>query len=402
MDCAPQSINSVLGLDLILEILDCLAVPLCFHQRTCNLPVLAACSLVCKAWSTHAQRLLFRRVLIPHNIYTEPHRRATTRNTLPSLLAAIDPATERGRVLATCVLSLTVRHTGRGRTPDASALATAILRLPNLRHLDVTTISCAFDRETLDLLRAEGPRITALSVEQDFAPSDAQHARIMHQLVASFPSVRLLEITSNLNRMLPPFDPPPRLALVSVKFNTMFLRDIGPCLASLMRPPSGAVDTEPLQVLCHKSHVTNPSSLGGVLDAHGARLRSLSVKTPDPGPGAAQSPLAQCTQLERFELGRFPDEDTLASIPRSITALAISGAPARGALDFEAFTGQLAIGTFPHLRALTWSLFPAGLTPLEELERICARQGINLRTPPGEAYDDNAVEVELRRKYIRI
>ncbi|KAJ7753632.1 hypothetical protein DFH07DRAFT_1061424 [Mycena maculata] len=96
---------------------------------------------------------------------------------------------------------------------------------------------------------------------------------------------------------------------------------------------------------------------------------------------------------------RFPDEDTLASIPRSITA--ISGTPARGALDFEAFTGQLAIGTLPHLRALTWSLYPAGLTPLEELERTCARRGIDLRTPPGEVYDDNKVEIELWRKYIR-
>ncbi|KAJ7687838.1 hypothetical protein B0H17DRAFT_1069418 [Mycena rosella] len=385
------SIHSVLSPDLILEILDCLAIPFTFHQRSCDLPVLAACSTVCKAWSTHAQRLLFRRVILPHNIYREPHLRATSRNSLPSFLAAIDPVTERGRWLAESVISLTVRHTGRAPTSDPTALATALLRTPNLRHLDVTTISCDFDSDSLARLRESGPRITSLCILQDFSPFEAQHTRIMHQLVGAFPTIRLLEITADLTSALPPFDPPLRLALAAVKFNTAFVPDIAPCLASLVDPDSEAH----LEFLWHKSK-TRPSALEEVLSAHGANLRALSLKTVDAGQATE---LAHCTQLERFELGRFPDGATLALIPRSVTALVIAGAPAPGELD--GLVEQLA--SFPALKTLTWSSCQDP-SLFRSLVTICTERGIFLRAAAAaaELTDDNAVEMELRRRYIRI
>ncbi|KAJ7040595.1 hypothetical protein C8F04DRAFT_1311119 [Mycena alexandri] len=305
--------NSILGPDLILEILDSLAVPLYLHQRSCDLSVLATCSAVCKAWSPHAQRLLFRRVVLPNNIYQEPFRRGSTRNNLPSFLDAIDPETERGRWLAESVIGLTLRHTGRTRTLDSAALATALLRTPNLRHLDTTTICCDFDSETLARLRESGPLITSLCILQDIALGPEQHKRTMHQLVASFPSIRLLEITSDLNSLLPPFNPLPNLSLVCVKFNTTMVQDVGPCLTSLMNSAA-----EPLQVLWHKSLGSHPSQLGTVLRTHGERLRSLSVKTLEP---EQLVHLALCARLERFEVGRFPDAATFASIPRMITHL---------------------------------------------------------------------------------
>ncbi|KAJ7458830.1 hypothetical protein B0H11DRAFT_184718 [Mycena galericulata] len=267
-----HSINSVLGLDLILEILDCLAAPLPFHQRACDLSVLAACSYVCKSWSSHAQMLLFRRVIIPNNIYRGPHRRGATRNTLPSFLAAIDPATERGRHLASTVLCLTLRHTGLDPTVDPIGRATALLRTPNLRHLDITTVLCNFDPETLARLRESGPRITSLCILQDFSPLPEEHPRRMHQLVAAFPSIRLLEISSGFSAMLAPFDPPLALPLVSVKFDTPFIQDIAPCLASLLSPPSenGEHESEPLQLISHKSHNGYPCALSTVLQARGS------------------------------------------------------------------------------------------------------------------------------------
>ncbi|KAJ6577614.1 hypothetical protein B0H19DRAFT_1120669 [Mycena capillaripes] len=388
------SIHSVLNPDLILEVLDCLAVPLHLHQRSCDLSVLAACSSVCRAWSSHAQRLLFRRVILPHNHYREPHRRGSTPNSLPSFLAAIDPATERGRWLSQSVVSFTLRHTGRGFTPNSAGLATVLLRTPNLRHFDVTTISCDFDPETLSRLRESGPRITSLCIFQDFAPTTTQHARIMHQLVACFPSIRILEISSNLNLLLPPFDPPPNLSLVCVKFNTTLIGDISACLASLMS--SNPAEDEPhLQVLWHKSKGGHPSELGDVLRTHGAHLRSLAIKTIDP----AQASLAACAQLERFEFGRFPDVATFALIPRSITALAVCGVPVNGEQDIDNLVQELA--TFPHLKVLTWSscpqpaMFPA-------LEWVCRKREIELRTSAAEVTDDNTIEMKLRQKYIRI
>ncbi|KAJ7458086.1 hypothetical protein FB451DRAFT_1563983 [Mycena latifolia] len=389
------SILSVLAPDLIFEILDCLAIPLSFHQRSCNLAVLARCSLVCKAWSSHAQRLLFRRVMLPHNICREPHLRATSRSSLPSFLEAIDPTTERGRWLAESVIGLTVRHTGRSPTSDPTALATALLRTPNLRHLDVTTISCDFDDDTLARIAQEcGPRITSLCILQDFAPSAAQHTRIMHRLVAALPSVRLLEVTAHLTPALPAFDPPPRLALAAVKFNTALVQDVGPCLASLLAEDSPTK----LQLLRHSCTGPRPSVLGAVLPTHAADLRSLSLKSLESAadPGAS---LALCTRLERLELVRVPDAATLAYIPRSITALAIAGAQDNESL--AALAQQLAAGALPHLKALTWSMLPPHM-PLLGLQHVCEVRGIELRTAPGDLADDNPVEVELRRRYIRI
>ncbi|KAJ7110825.1 hypothetical protein C8R43DRAFT_1041950 [Mycena crocata] len=393
---AEVSIQSVLSPDLILEILDCLAVPLPFHQRSCNLPVLAICSTVCKAWSAHAQRLLFRRVMIPHNIYSEPHRRATMQSSLPSFLAAIDPATERGRWLAESVLSFTLRHTGRELTADATGLATALLRMPNLRHLDVTTISCDFAPETFARLREYGPRITSLCILQDFSPFEAQHTRNMHHLVAAFPSIKLLEITSNLSPSLEPFDPPPRLALEAVKFNTTLVRDIGPCLASLLDLESEIErdDSEGrLQVLWHKSKGGHPSVLADVLSEHGGHLRSLAVRTLDAD--TASESLALCTRLERFEFGRFPDRATLALVPRTIRALTVCGPEGsvgnngalignNAALDADGLAQQLS--TFPQLKVLTWSSCPQpsmSSSPqpamFPSLQWTCTKLGITLR-----------------------
>ncbi|KAJ7458833.1 hypothetical protein B0H11DRAFT_2061192 [Mycena galericulata] len=397
-----HSINSVLGLDLILEILDCLAIPLASHQRACDLSVLAACSSVCKPWSSHAQKLLFRRVIIPNNIYREPHRRGTTRNTLPSFLAAIDPGTERGRHLASSVLCLTLRHTGRDPTADPTGLATALLRTPNLRHLDVTTILCNFDPETLVQLRESGPRITSLCILQDFSALQEEDTRRMHQLVAAFPSIRLLEISSSFGMELAPFDPPLALSLVSVKFDTPFVQDIAPCLASLLRPPSEDQEheSEPLQLLSHKSHIGYPSALSTVLQAHGSHLRSLTIRTLDVASATDHSSvpaLRHCTRLERFELGVFPEASTLAFLPRTLHTLSISGLPNH---DNAPPVGPFiyALSTFPHLRTLTWLFCPAP----PALVRLCASRGVELRASLFEMADDNAVEMELINKYVRI
>ncbi|KAF8190641.1 hypothetical protein K438DRAFT_1970940 [Mycena galopus ATCC 62051] len=378
----------------MLEILDCLCVPVQFHQRSCDLSILAACSTVCKAWSSHAQRLLFRRVILPNNIYREPLGRGSTRSSLPSFLAAIDPDTERGRWLAESVISLTLRHTGRTLTADSAALATVLLRTPNLRHLDVTTIFCNFDSEAVVRLRESGPRLTSLSVWQDFAPSAGHHTIIMHRLVSLFPSIRLLEITSNLNFSLAPFDPPLNLSLVCAKFNTTLAADVGPCLASLLNP---AADT-PLQVFWHKSKGGHASVLGDVLRLHGPQLRSIAFRTVDPAEACVA--LADCRALERFEFGRFPDAATLALIPRAIKALAVCGVPENGhSRDVDGLAQ--ALSTFPHLKVLTWSYCPQPLM-LPALEEICRIRGIELRTSTAEVTDDNAVELELRREYIRI
>ncbi|KAJ7642118.1 hypothetical protein FB45DRAFT_365579 [Roridomyces roridus] len=409
-----SSINLMLGLDLILEILDCLAVPLPFHQRASSPGVLANCCLVCKAWLPHAQKLLFRRIILPHNIYSEPYLRGTTRNSLPSFLAAIDPANERGKRLASCVLSLTVRHTGRDRVSDSSSLATALLRTPNLRHLDVTTISCDFDAETLSLLRKKGPRITSLCILQDFSFSAPRHIQMMHDVIAAFPSIRLLEISSAPSGTLHAFDPPPNLSLASLKIHTKLVADIGPCLASLLGHPPTSNPKEVglhgvgrlgrhndtsgpgLQLLAHNSADTH-------LPAHSTHLRSLSVKTI----ADAEPYFAHCPNLERLELSRFPHPETFERIPRTLIGLAISGPPLWESAAAESgkrttVEGALisALEAFPRLESLTWSVCP--IREFVVLDEWCRKRGVGFRFSSGVVTDDNTVELELRQKYLQI
>ncbi|KAJ7616158.1 hypothetical protein DFH06DRAFT_110839 [Mycena polygramma] len=379
------SIHSILSLDLILEILDSLAVPLHFHQRSCDLSVLAACSTVCKGWSAHAQRLLFRRVILPANIYREPHLRGTTRNLVPSFLAATDPATERGRWLAESVVSLTMRHTGRSLTSEPTWLATALLRTPNLRHLDVTTIF--FDADALLRLREFGPRITSLCILQDFSPAAILRAPPLSEIVASFPSIRILELTGGFRPLLTPFEPPLNLPLVSFKFYTAGPEDIGPYLDSLLDP--NPEEENALQVLSHRSNLT----LGETLTAHGSHLRSLSVKTLD---SADAVHIAACTWLERFGMRSFPEAQILTDIPRSIVSLAIAGMP-RSAADARALAE--ALNTFPRLKTLSWS---NSSRHESVLAKACRRCRIDLRRSENEIIDDDEIELELRQKYIRI
>ncbi|KAJ7641872.1 hypothetical protein FB45DRAFT_901229 [Roridomyces roridus] len=372
-----------------MSVLDCFAAPVVSHQ-TPDLPGLSACSLVCKSWSIHAQRRLFRRVAIVSN-ESEPHQNARR---ISLFLDAIHPATERGRCLGSCVLALTLRHA------DRKGLSKALLRVPNLRHLDTTTSSCDFDAPTLTAFRGKGPQITSLCIQEDFSFFPGQHSGRMHRLVAAFPSIRLLEITSNANSTLPPFEPPPKLSLVAVKFKTTLVQDIGPCLSSLTAGDG-------LQLLLHDS-LRGTRSFTPTPDI-GVNLRSLSLQTID----ADALGLVHCTNLERFELGRFPDLATLRAIPPSITALSISGTPAANVpvgISFGTFLEELESG-FPNLRTLTWTVdFMPPAFAREALEGVCKRRGVRLslqvvssERPDSEKDDsENAVELELKHRYIRI
>ncbi|KAJ7616172.1 hypothetical protein DFH06DRAFT_110967 [Mycena polygramma] len=358
------SIDSILSLDLILEILDSLTVPLHLHQGCYYISVLAACSTVCKRWSSHAQRLLFRHVLLPANIFREPGLSGTTRNLVPSFLAAINPATERGRWLAESVISLTMRHPGGPLESEPTWLATALLRTPNLRHLDVGTIF--FDADALVRLHGVGPRITSLCISRDSSPAAVQRAPPIAEIVASFPSIRILELTGGFS--FRPFDPPLNLPLVSFKFYSAGSEDISPYLDSLLDP--NPEEHNALQVLSLRSNVT----LGRTLNAHGKHLRSLSVNTLD---SADRVGIAACTRLERFGMRGFPDAQMLSCIPRCITSLAISGTdPSKE--DVCALAE--ALDTFPHLRTLTWSWYsPRQSIHQPILGEACRERRIDLR-----------------------
>ncbi|KAJ7808044.1 hypothetical protein B0H13DRAFT_2386035 [Mycena leptocephala] len=385
--------DPTLSLDLILEILDCLAVPLHFHQRSSDRFSLVACSLVCKAWSSCAQRLLFRRVVL-----RQTDRGGTIRDSFMSFLPAIDPTTERGQWLIDSIVSLTLGHTSQRQTLKSRQLAFLLLKMPNLRELNVSTsrISCnSFDSETITYLRDFGPRIVALAVFGD------QRTHLTQQLVAAFPSIRILEIDHSTRQAisyLRPFGAPLNLSLVSFKIYTMIVDDIGPCLDWLVGP---SPDTNaPLQLFMHLP--LSSAQLGDVLEAHGAHLRFLLVSCFE---AEVTSIALACPKLERLHLTQFPSAKTLALIPRSITVLALRCGPYER-VGFRQFLA--ALETFPNLKMLIWSEYRYTDLPVD-LKRVCSQRGIELRMPSTHSSMDsiidgyyNAIEVELRKKYIRI
>ncbi|KAF8190629.1 hypothetical protein K438DRAFT_1763087 [Mycena galopus ATCC 62051] len=105
-----------------------------------------------------------------------------------------------------------------------------------------------------------------------------------------------------------------------------------------------------------------------------------------------------------LSVGRGCDGSTFALTARSIKSLAIYGVS--GNQDaFDAL--PLKLSTFPDLEVLTWS----SCSPeMPALEQTCRISGIGLRTSAAELFnwcsvfqtDDNAVELELRQKHIRI
>ncbi|KAJ6617715.1 hypothetical protein B0H10DRAFT_2032630 [Mycena sp. CBHHK59/15] len=379
--------------ELALEILDQLALPLAFHTTDPpNLATLASCSLVCKHWSAHSQRLLFRRVSIPAPgiiFYLRPIpeivRFPSRINRMVSFAAAITADTEKARWLRENVLSIILRPFPSSTAHDLAAL---LMNLPNLRELDITGTSCVFNDAELAQFRESGPRITSLIIDSDFSgpiPMMGMPAwPCILEFIAVIPTLRMLEITSNNVLQLPLFDLPRGLGLLSVKLNSSRVLDASACVASLLKD-----EPNHLQIF-YQTKSAEQVDLREILRVHGDHLRSLAVQWGPRDPDV----LSLCTRLERFEIATFPSNELLDAIPRTIKALAIQGAPwdppnsasnrhPRVPLgppaSIEHFIEQL--DTFPVLKIFTW-LGSSNSPRLATLKEYCESRNIELRVPP--------------------
>ncbi|KAJ7459079.1 hypothetical protein B0H11DRAFT_2060336 [Mycena galericulata] len=160
---------------------------------------LKQCALVCRDWSVPAQKLLFSSVSL------------ATQNASLAFLAAVDPATPRGRMLAASVRRIrVVLDHNQPFGLSQHSFAHAVTACPNLFELDLALYGCAspgqdvvglpdvlrmrrpapsFDESTLDLLKA-GPRITALRFSNW---SENQHS--ITQLLDVWPSLKALTVS---------------------------------------------------------------------------------------------------------------------------------------------------------------------------------------------------------------
>jgi len=331
-------------------------------------------ALVCKAWSIHAQKLLFRRV------------RLCSESAFVSFSEAVDRNSQRGRSLGDAVTQMRVvlDHTQPGCLKQSS-FAVAVTYCPNLYALDISQYGClvpgkddqstaqermqrlapSFDDRSLAQLKA-GPRITALHLSS-WSESDQS----ILQLLKVFPSLKSLSITGT-----PPILSP------SVMYEP-FSCALQELRVNCQREPS----KEFLSWLLHRSMEEKslrvldlerqPSLelLGYLVNEHGETLHSLAIPSLEMHDYAHV--VLRCRSLRELRTeSPWSSPGVCRQIPESIQHLAFG-------LDMETVLNPIVnlVKTRDDLQAVTVNIWRDGdLHPqLPSLKMACAYRGVDLR-----------------------
>ncbi|KAJ7610792.1 hypothetical protein FB45DRAFT_1037694 [Roridomyces roridus] len=208
----PSSSQPTLPLEIVLNIIE-------EAHNDDDTHFLKQCALVCRDWSIPAQKLLFSSVYL------------ATQTSCDAFLAAVDPATPRGRMFADSVrrVKVVLDH-NHPLGLSQQAFAHAVTACPNLLELNLALYGSAstaqdlpellrlgrsaeaFDDTILQLLKA-GPRITTLQ----FSNWSENHHSIT-QLLDVWPSLKTLTI-GGLPPKLPACVGPFPCALEALRMN---------------------------------------------------------------------------------------------------------------------------------------------------------------------------------------
>lgn len=182
-------------LELILSIIE-LACSANDSQQ--HIPLLLACSLVCKTWSAAAQKLLFAQVTL------------RSQSSFQLFINAVDRTTPHGRMLGDAVKDLrVVLDHNQPSSLHHHSFALAVTLCPNLSHLAISLYGCAepgndvvgepdisrlrrlapsFDDHTIFLLKS-GPKIDCLHFN-----NWSENQQSIFQLLDVYPSLQYLSI----------------------------------------------------------------------------------------------------------------------------------------------------------------------------------------------------------------
>ncbi|KAJ7923842.1 hypothetical protein B0H13DRAFT_2655043 [Mycena leptocephala] len=185
--------------ELVLEILDMLAVPLAF--QTDELPptdraALCSCSLVCKSWSTHSQRLLFQRVSID-TLWTGifPMRGQPRRpiNRITSFLETITADTEKSHWLRENVLSIILRpHLSK----DIIAILTNLRTCGSWISEQRACLAMSSSRSCGTRCPVSGLCVSTQITRAHYFDGALAMASVI-KLVTVLPTIRMLDVTGN-------------------------------------------------------------------------------------------------------------------------------------------------------------------------------------------------------------
>ncbi|KAG6820147.1 hypothetical protein H0H93_004729 [Arthromyces matolae] len=182
-----STFNVALPLELILSIIEHAA----YAEGTPDITLLRNCSLVSRAWSLSAQKLLFTSVSL------------SSQRDYDSFMAAVTPCTYKARTLLDSVVRLKVVIDHNQPHPlNQLSFAKAVSRCHRLYDLSLTLYGLcpSFDDTTLSLLHS-GPLISSLTFT-NWAPTTST---LLYQLLAIYPTLTTLSLTG----LSPPEVPDP-------------------------------------------------------------------------------------------------------------------------------------------------------------------------------------------------
>ncbi|KAG6330233.1 hypothetical protein ID866_8856 [Astraeus odoratus] len=200
----PRVPISGIPLEIILKILE---VAHLNDNHEPDSQLMSACSLVCRSWSFHAQRLLFR------------HVRICSQAAYDSFAYAVDSSTTHGRALGGSVVQMHVVLDENQPDPlNHMSFARAVKLCPNLKGVSLRLYGCSqptraivrssaggrvqgcvssFGRDVLDILRT-GPTISSLHFS-NWSDNDD----LIVQLLDVWPSLKALSLTGKTPHLSP-------------------------------------------------------------------------------------------------------------------------------------------------------------------------------------------------------
>ncbi|KAI0354781.1 hypothetical protein OH77DRAFT_1404582 [Trametes cingulata] len=334
--------------------------------------LLKNCALVCKDWSSIAQKLVFRNVTL------------NTQTAAIAFLQAADRATPRGRVLGDAVVRMkVVLDQNQPYRLSHRSFARAVALCPNLYELSVALYGAgapgmdivglpdasrmkrsapSFDERTLAILRA-GPQISALQFS-----NWSDNSSSLLQLLDVWPSLEYLDISGTTpqleNDNAEPF--PCRLRELRTNFQSSPSMEF---MRWLLHNSTGT-----LRVLDLAREPT-PDMLEYLVSVHGATLESLAL--PTCGTHEAAAAVRRCAALRELKIeGAWASPMLYKAPPGGLQHLAFG-------VDSDTALQPViqAIRKSDELRAVTMHVWHGGERhpQMNVVKAACALKGIELR-----------------------
>ncbi|KAI0060012.1 hypothetical protein BV25DRAFT_1012717 [Artomyces pyxidatus] len=312
---------------------------------------LAACAIVCKAWTSEAQRLLF--------IHTKIGSKGCA---VATQIQYIINKPALGTYIRSLQISVSPRRHpmySRNYHISEAEFVTLVSQLSQLYQLTARFMMTSLDATTVDKLSQIPLRLQAV----DMMSSPSTNSSVIYQLFEIWPSIQFLCV-----RMAIP-DPPqdtPR-----PPFSLYELRMIYPMSRSALEwfiPPSQIDTAKPLQILDVGDMMTQDYSEDLVL-AHAPRLRSLSIMN-EPKSGFFDT----FTCLEEFAMRCVPL--SARTPPETVQHLGLY--VKLGDLVKPLLFTIAMIRTLPRLRCVTVHGIMERHKECEDLRAACREKGVDL------------------------